>query len=197
WEVRAQGSPVHGARHSARRQPRRRQPGHRRAWPHGVPRDERRRVGRRPRPPAERHRDAATDGGGGACPGPGGILGRGRCSTARRDLPERSRVTSFLDGVVAAALALIPHLYVVSRVRAAFPRDEGAFLARVYLWTLALRYCGALFLNAYSGDSAFADAYWGDSSTYDLGGYMTAMRWSGESFSTPLTQTTVSGYGFM
>jgi 4-amino-4-deoxy-L-arabinose transferase-like glycosyltransferase len=106
-------------------------------------------------------------------------------------------VTSFLDGIVAFALAVVLNVWVASRIRGAFPREEGAFLTRVYFWTLGLRYCGALWLNAYSGDSAFADAYWGDSSTYDLGGYLVALQWAGESFSVSSGQASVSGYGFM
>ena len=105
-------------------------------------------------------------------------------------------MTSFLDGLVAALLALVLNIWIAARIRAAFPDDEGRFLVRVYFWTLALRYCGALWLNAYSGDSAFADAYWGDSGTYDMGGYLVALRWTGESFTLP-TQALVSGYGFM
>jgi 4-amino-4-deoxy-L-arabinose transferase-like glycosyltransferase len=98
--------------------------------------------------------------------------------------------------MVAATLALILNIWISVRIRAAFPDDDGRFLVRVYFWTLALRYCGALWLNAYSGDSTFADAYWGDSGTYDMGGYLVAQRWAGESFSLP-TQALVSGYGFM
>jgi 4-amino-4-deoxy-L-arabinose transferase-like glycosyltransferase len=106
-------------------------------------------------------------------------------------------MTSFLDGVVAAALALILNLWIVVRIRRAFPREESTFLSRIYWLTIGLRYVGALWLNAYSGDSAFADAFWGDSSTYDIGGYLLANGWSGENFVMPINAASVSGYGFI
>jgi 4-amino-4-deoxy-L-arabinose transferase-like glycosyltransferase len=106
-------------------------------------------------------------------------------------------MTSVLDGIVAATFALVLNLGIVSRVGQSFPAEEAPFLRRVYVWTLVLRYIGALWLNAYSGNSAFADTFWGDSSTYDLRGYLLAMKWTGESFATPVTVTSVSGYGFV
>ncbi|HXB57845.1 MAG TPA: glycosyltransferase family 39 protein [Vicinamibacteria bacterium] len=105
-------------------------------------------------------------------------------------------MTGFFDGLVAAFLAILWNAWIVSRVRRSFPGAEGQFLAKIYLWSLGLRYAGALFLNAYAGDSVFADTFWGDSSTYDYGGYLMSLQWSGQTFVVPTVVTAVSGYGF-
>ena len=104
-------------------------------------------------------------------------------------------MTDFLDGVVALLVAIILNLWVVRRIRSSFNADESAFLVRVYLWTLALRFALAIFLNIYSGNSTFADAFWGDSSTYDGGGYLLARSWAGDLVVNPYLKS-VSGYGF-
>jgi 4-amino-4-deoxy-L-arabinose transferase-like glycosyltransferase len=104
-------------------------------------------------------------------------------------------MTDFLDGAVALLVAVILNAWIVRRIRQNFPGDESAFLVRVYLWTLALRFILAVFLNIYSGNSTFADAFWGDSSTYDGGGYLLARSWAGELVVNPYLKS-VSGYGF-
>jgi 4-amino-4-deoxy-L-arabinose transferase-like glycosyltransferase len=105
-------------------------------------------------------------------------------------------MTNFLDGIMAGVLAIVLNLWIVTRIRRGFPGDDGRFLARIFLWSLALRYVGAIWLNAYSGDSLFADTFWGDSGTYDVGGYMLALSWGGDTFYSPGTTTSVSGWGF-
>jgi 4-amino-4-deoxy-L-arabinose transferase-like glycosyltransferase len=105
-------------------------------------------------------------------------------------------VTGLLDGLVATVLAILWNLWIASRIRRALPGAEGQFVMKIYIWTLALRYAGAVFLNAYAGDSVFADTFWGDSSTYDYGGYLLSLSWSGETFVVPHAVTAVSGYGF-
>ena len=70
------------------------------------------------------------------------------------------------------------------------------FLGRVYLWTLLLRFALGLWLNAYSGQTAFADMFWGDSSTYDYGGWIMSLNWEGQTYLNPFYQGKVSGWGF-
>jgi len=106
-------------------------------------------------------------------------------------------MTSLLDCLVASVLAAILNFFIVSRIRKSFPSDESTFLVRVFLFTLILRYCGAIWLNMYAGDSAFADAFWGDSSTYDFGGYVLALKWQGEVLASPQASAAISGFGFM
>jgi 4-amino-4-deoxy-L-arabinose transferase-like glycosyltransferase len=105
-------------------------------------------------------------------------------------------MTGLLDGLVAAVLAILWNLWIASRIRRTIPGAEGQFLTKVYFWALGFRYVGAIFLNAYAGDSVFADTFWGDSSTYDYGGYLLALGWSGETFVVPHAMRAVSGYGF-
>jgi 4-amino-4-deoxy-L-arabinose transferase-like glycosyltransferase len=105
-------------------------------------------------------------------------------------------VTGLLDGLVAVALAILWNLWIASRIRRGLPGAEGQFLTRIFFWTLGLRYAGAIFLNAYAGDSVFADTFWGDSSTYDYGGYLLSLSWSGETFVVPHAVRAVSGWGF-
>ena len=62
--------------------------------------------------------------------------------------------------------------------------------------TLALRMGLALFLNAYSGQTTFADMFWGDSSTYDYGGWVMSMRWGGDVMLNRYMEGRVSGWGF-
>jgi 4-amino-4-deoxy-L-arabinose transferase-like glycosyltransferase len=105
-------------------------------------------------------------------------------------------MTSFFDGLIAFFVAIALNAVIVPRIRVRVGGEEGHFLTRVYLWTLSLRWALAIFLNIYSGDSAFADTFWGDSSTYDYGGWLLALKWAGEAYVVPLAATSVSGYGF-
>ena len=60
--------------------------------------------------------------------------------------------------------------------------DEGRFLLRVFWWTLVLRYALAVFLNVFADNSAVASMFWGDSNTYDAGGYALALVWQGDAW---------------
>lgn len=103
-------------------------------------------------------------------------------------------MTDTLNGAVAALVFGLLNAVVLVRVRRT--PVEGGFLARVYSATLLLRAVLAILLNAYAANSAFAAAFWGDSGTYDAGGYALARHWSGEAGGTTLTQA-LSGYGFV
>jgi 4-amino-4-deoxy-L-arabinose transferase-like glycosyltransferase len=105
-------------------------------------------------------------------------------------------MTGLSDGLVAVFFAIVWNVWIASRIRKTFPGAEGQFLEKIYFWTLGFRYAGALFLNAYAGDSVFADTFWGDSSTYDYGGYLLSLKWSGQAFVVPDVVMAVSGYGF-
>jgi hypothetical protein len=84
-----------------------------------------------------------------------------------------------IEGVLVAVLvAGILNFAIVLRIRAAADANEGAFLARVYVATLILRAALAIVLNVSSGNSAFAAVFWGDSETYDRGGWLLALSWS-------------------
>jgi 4-amino-4-deoxy-L-arabinose transferase-like glycosyltransferase len=105
-------------------------------------------------------------------------------------------VTSFFDAVIAFLVAGVAVLFIVSRVRRAHPGPTGTFLGKVFLATYAIRCVGALFLNTYAGDSAFADAFWGDSGTYDIGAHVLTLSWSGDAYVSPTMGQGVSGFGF-
>jgi 4-amino-4-deoxy-L-arabinose transferase-like glycosyltransferase len=109
-----------------------------------------------------------------------------------------------IDVLVALGVATGLNLLVVSRVRARLPGEEGRFLARTYLQTIGLRYLLAFFLYlnldaaGFAGLSSFAYTFWGDSSTYDLGGYLLAQHWAGEVIVNPyLSRPNQSGLGFI
>ena len=106
-------------------------------------------------------------------------------------------MTGFFDGLLAVLLVAFLNALILSRVRRSFDRAEGNFLARVYFWTLLVRMVGAVILNVQAGDSQFADTFWGDSGTYDAGGYVLAQGWTGDSYATPLSSGATSGYGFI
>jgi 4-amino-4-deoxy-L-arabinose transferase-like glycosyltransferase len=67
---------------------------------------------------------------------------------------------------------------------------------RIFWWTLALRYALAVFLNAFAGNSSFASMFWGDSSTYDAGGYTLALVWQGDAVGAADITGIVGRFGF-
>ena len=105
-------------------------------------------------------------------------------------------MSSLLDAVFAFLIAGLLNLVIIRMIRRRLPGEEGVFLGRVYLWTLLLRFALGLWLNAYSGQTAFADMFWGDSSTYDFGGWIMSLRWEGQTYLNPYYQGKVSGWGF-
>jgi hypothetical protein len=105
-------------------------------------------------------------------------------------------VTSFGDGLIAFILFALLNVFILSRIGATAAPTERPFLLRVYRWTLFLRVILALFLNVYSGETSFADMFWGDSSTYDWGGSILAMKWEGTPVVLPPVLASASGYGF-
>jgi len=109
-----------------------------------------------------------------------------------------------MDLVVAVAFAIVLNMVVVAQVRARLPGAEGRFLGRTYLQTIGLRYLLAFVLYfhldaaGFAGASAFAATFWGDSSTYDLGGYLLSREWAGEVVVNPyLNRQHQSGIGFI
>jgi 4-amino-4-deoxy-L-arabinose transferase-like glycosyltransferase len=106
-------------------------------------------------------------------------------------------MTSPLDGLLALLLAGLLNLLVLYKVRTRAEPAERAFLVRVYLWAILLRYSLAIVLNAFAGGSVFAAAFWGDSSSYDTGGHQLALKWSGEPITTAYMSRAVSGYGWV
>jgi 4-amino-4-deoxy-L-arabinose transferase-like glycosyltransferase len=106
-------------------------------------------------------------------------------------------VTGLLDGLLAIVIALIANLVVAFQIRLRADSSEAGFLVRVYTWTIILRYGLAIALNAFAANSAFAAAFWGDSSYYDMGGSQLALSWSGEPVTTAYLLRAVSGYGWV
>lgn len=106
-------------------------------------------------------------------------------------------MTSLLDGLLAFIVVTILHLLVLYQVRIRSEPADRPFLARIYTWTIVLRTLLAFVLNVFAVDSAFAAAFWGDSGTYDLGGFQLARGWSGEAVTTAFMSTAVSGYGWV
>jgi 4-amino-4-deoxy-L-arabinose transferase-like glycosyltransferase len=74
--------------------------------------------------------------------------------------------------------------------------EEGRFLRRIFWWTLVLRYLLAVVLNVYAGSLAFAGMFWGDSSTYDAGGYGLSLVWRGEAVGALRFTEAVGRFGF-
>jgi 4-amino-4-deoxy-L-arabinose transferase-like glycosyltransferase len=105
-------------------------------------------------------------------------------------------VTDFLDGLAAVLLFGILNLVLFARVRGERQGEDGLFLGRVYAATLLPRAMLAILLNVFASNSTFAATFWGDSGTYDAGGYALARQWWGEAGGTALTQA-LSGYGFV
>jgi 4-amino-4-deoxy-L-arabinose transferase-like glycosyltransferase len=105
-------------------------------------------------------------------------------------------MTSFFDAVMAFLVAGLVNAFIVKGIRERLPGREGLFLSNVYMTTLALRLALAVFLNAYSGQTTFANMFWGDSSTYDYGGWVMSMRWGGDVMLNRYTEGRVSGWGF-
>ncbi len=103
-------------------------------------------------------------------------------------------MTDTLDGIVAALV--FGALNAVLLVRVSRSPGDGGFLARTCGATLLFRAVLAILLNAYAANSTFAATFWGDSGTYDAGGYAVARYWRGEAGGTTLTQA-LSGYGFV
>jgi len=105
-------------------------------------------------------------------------------------------VTDILDVIVAFIVMIGVNLVIVRRIVQGLPGDEGATLTRIYAWTLLLRFGLACFLNANAGQSAFATMFWGDSATYDEGGWLLSLQWGGEGLLNPYYSGKVSGWGF-
>jgi 4-amino-4-deoxy-L-arabinose transferase-like glycosyltransferase len=105
-------------------------------------------------------------------------------------------VTGFLDSFIALVVVGALDFYIASRIRRAWAGEEGRFLLRVYWWTLILRYLLAFVLNVYAESLAFGQMFWGDSATYDAGGYGLALLWQGETIGTGLGAETIGRYGY-
>jgi 4-amino-4-deoxy-L-arabinose transferase-like glycosyltransferase len=104
-------------------------------------------------------------------------------------------VTGVEDATLALVLALVLNLFMAVQIRARAGPD-GGFLVRVYWWTLALRYALAITLNVYANSMSFAAMFWGDSTTYDSGGYGLALYWQNEAFGRPASTNVVGRYGY-
>jgi len=109
-----------------------------------------------------------------------------------------------MDVIVAVVTALLVNLAIILRVRHSLPGEEGLFLSRVYGQTIALRYLIAIFLYlnldeaGFAGLSPFAVTFWGDSSTYDIGGHLLSLSWGGDVLVNPyLSRSHESGVGFI
>jgi 4-amino-4-deoxy-L-arabinose transferase-like glycosyltransferase len=106
-------------------------------------------------------------------------------------------VTSLFDGLVALLVAACLNMAVLYLIRTRLEPTEAGFLVRVYVWSIVIRYSLALVLNSFGANSAVAAAFWGDSGTYDTGGYQLALKWSGEIVSSAYVSMAVSGYGWV
>ena len=105
-------------------------------------------------------------------------------------------MTGFFDSLVALIVSGALNLVFASRIGVGIPEEDGRFLQRVFWWTLVLRYLLAVVLNVYAGSSAFAGMFWGDSGTYDAGGYGLALVWQGDAVGAPSFTESVGRFGF-
>lgn len=106
-------------------------------------------------------------------------------------------MTELLDAIVALLVASALNALAIYSIYARATPSDGPFLIRIYAWAVILRYLLAMLLNAFVLDSSFAGAFWGDSSSYDVGGYQLSLRWSGEPITTAYMSTAISGYGWV
>jgi 4-amino-4-deoxy-L-arabinose transferase-like glycosyltransferase len=106
-------------------------------------------------------------------------------------------MTSLLDGTLAVVVAVILNLVVVYWIRQRGEPEEARFLVRIYGWTILIRYILAIILNIFAANSTFAAAFWGDSGSYDFGGYQLALKWSGEPITSVYMSGAISGYGWV
>jgi len=104
-------------------------------------------------------------------------------------------MTGFFDSLIALVVVLVLDVYIASRIGRK-PGEDSRFLLRVFWWTLAIRYGLAILLNAFSGSYGFANMFWGDSGTYDDGGYGLALVWHGDALGAPSFTESVGRYGF-
>jgi 4-amino-4-deoxy-L-arabinose transferase-like glycosyltransferase len=105
-------------------------------------------------------------------------------------------MTDFLGILVAAPIALLLNLLITSRIRKWAPPGEATALTSMFRMAVLVRYALALFLNFYSGNMTFADMFWGDSSTYDVRGFILAEYWAGRSYIAHSPELMISGWGF-
>jgi 4-amino-4-deoxy-L-arabinose transferase-like glycosyltransferase len=106
-------------------------------------------------------------------------------------------VTGLYDSIVALVVTGLLNVFLASRIGGGLSKEEGRFLRTVFWWSLGLRYLLAVVLNAYSGSSGFAGLFWGDSGTYDAGGYGLTLLWRGDAIGDPPSVTEAVGrYGF-
>ena len=105
-------------------------------------------------------------------------------------------MTGFVGGLVALIVSGPLNLFIASRIKARMRGEEGRFLLRVFWWTLVLRYTLAVLLNVFADNSAFASMFWGDSNTYDAGGYSLALVWQGDAVGVPTVTGVVGRFGF-
>jgi 4-amino-4-deoxy-L-arabinose transferase-like glycosyltransferase len=106
-------------------------------------------------------------------------------------------MTSLGDILLAILFAGILNQVILSRIRARSSGEEQRFLVRTYAWTLLLRWAMAIFLNRYADSVGMATLFWGDSSTYEAGGYLLASAWRGDSGFDPASFHGASGWGFL
>ena len=105
-------------------------------------------------------------------------------------------MTGFFESLIALIVSAVLNLFIASRLKTRTSGEEGRFLVQVFWWTLALRYVLAVFLNLFAENWAFASMFWGDSSTYDAGGYGLALVWRGDAFGAPSFTEAIGRFGF-
>lgn len=106
-------------------------------------------------------------------------------------------MTELLDGLLALLVAGVLNLAVLYSIRSWAQPSERLFLVRLFAGTVLVRYALAVLLNVFATDIAFASAFWGDSGSYDAGGYQLSRKWSGEPITSAYLSTAVSGYGWV
>src|SRR5262245_14958389 len=104
-------------------------------------------------------------------------------------------MTGLADSLIALIVAGVLNLLIAARIKARMASEDRGFLLRIFWCTLGIRYALALVLNRFA-DSALAGMFWGDSSTYDAGGYAIALNWQGDLIGTPYFTESVGRYGF-
>jgi hypothetical protein len=105
-------------------------------------------------------------------------------------------MTGFSDVVFAVVVALVLNLAIATQVGARLTGESRAWVLRTFWWSLLPRLALAMVLNSYAADSGFAAMFWGDSSTYDAGGYSLKLFWTGEAVGTPQYGEILGRYGF-
>lgn len=105
-------------------------------------------------------------------------------------------MSGFFDFFLATLVIVPLNVFLLSRIRSRFGRDEERFLAGIYTATLLLRLSAAVLLAIAPEGFSLRALFWGDSSQYDVAGRQLNLYWSGQLLDPPELRVTGFGFGY-